>query len=128
MDQDTLINQVRLLTADVGSSTIFDDTILTDSQIATYLTLNGGNPRLAAADALEAIAVSEVLVSKVIRTQDLTTDGAKVADALMRLAALRRRQAQDEADAGDDGVFAVAALPLSTRRPPEHTNHTVWGL
>lgn len=121
---------VRLLLADVGSTQY-----LTDEQINGYITLNDGRVRRAAADALDAIAVSEVLTSKVIRTQDLQTDGAKVADAL-RARAAQLRQQDDEDDANMWGGFDL--VPTHSGRPcvPEHTGRVVewdqppqcWGL
>ncbi|MGN6413793.1 hypothetical protein [Flexivirga sp.] len=123
------VQAVRLLLADVGSTQY-----LTDEQITGYLTLNGGRVRRAAADALDAIAVSETLVSKVIRTQDLQTDGAKVADAL-RARAAQLRQQDDEDDANAWGGFDL--VPMHSGRPcvPEHTGRVVdwdepqvWGL
>src|SRR5690606_13170189 len=48
----------------------------------------------AAADAVEALATSEAMISKVIKTEDLQTDGAKVANALL----VRARQLREEAD------------------------------
>ena len=98
-------HQLRLLISDV------DETrqVLTDGHVEGYLSLHGVTPtaattagsgvpmhtiRRAAADALDAIATSEVLVSKVIRTQDLSTDGPKVADALRKQATALRAQAE----------------------------------
>lgn len=101
MADATLVAQVRLLIADVGTG---DRQVLDDTQVGDYLDLNDGNVRRAAADALDAIAVSEVLVSKVIRTQDLATDGTKVAAALQARAVQLRAQA-DDADSG--GTFDV---------------------
>ena len=121
---------VRLLLADVGSTQY-----LTDGQIDGYLQLNDGRVRRAAADALDAIAVSEVLVSKVIRTQDLQTDGAKVADALRaRAAQLRAQDDDEELDAW--GGFDLVPTHSGRTCPPEHTGRVVewdqppqaWGL
>ncbi len=103
--------QVRLLIADIDES----DLVLTDAMIDGYLALHTGSPsqiRRAAADALDAIATSEALVSKVVRTADgRTTDGAKVADALRKHAVALRAEAdaQDEDAAWDDpdGGFGV---------------------
>jgi hypothetical protein len=117
--------QVRLLIADVNSDPAKQ--ILTSPQITGFLTLNAGNVRRAAADALDTIATSEVLVSKVIRTQDLTTDGAKVADALRKQAATLRQQADTADAAEDDGVFDVVDTIPPCRRP-ELTEPQVWGL
>lgn len=119
------IGKVRLLIADTC-----DDPLLSDTDISGFLDLNAGSIRLAAAEALEAIAVSEVLVSKKIRTQDLTTDGPAVAAELRRLAALQRAlaaKAEDDA-AGWDGFDVVATVAPSRR--PEAAEHLsdVWGM
>lgn len=115
-----MITQVRLLMADVG-----DHQYLTDAQITSYLQLDDENVRLAAADALDAIATSEVLVSKVIRTQDLQTDGAKVADALRKHADRLREQA-NAADQVD--IFDVVYPPTGRTRPELAEYPIVWGL
>jgi hypothetical protein len=116
--------QVRLLIADVDET----NPLISDAQIAGYLALNDDSVRLAAADALEAIAASEVLVSKKIRTQDLATDGPAVAAELRALAKRLRDQVADDAEA--DIFDVVDTLPPSCR--PELTEwqrtHTVWGL
>ncbi|MGG5257464.1 hypothetical protein [Phycicoccus avicenniae] len=119
-DNANAIGLARLYAADV------DDTapLLTNGQYATLLAHNGDNARLAAADALEAIAVSEVLVAKKIRTQDLTTDGPAVSAELRALAQRHRELA---AAGTDDGIFDVVDTLPGCRRP-EHTNHEVWGL
>lgn len=80
---------VRLIIADVQTG---DDQLLADDMVEGFLALENQNVKLAAASALDTIASSEVLVSKAIRTQDLTTDGAKVSDALRKHAASLREQ------------------------------------
>ncbi|MFK5689597.1 hypothetical protein ACI3EY_08010 [Ornithinimicrobium sp. LYQ92] len=124
-DNTEQVGQVRHLIADLM---LGDDQVFDDDEIDTYLALNDGNVRRAAADALDAIAVSELLVSKVIRTQDLQTDGAKVAAELRA----RAKDLRDRADAVDDQAdwfgFDVAYPPLSGRSGPEHTNPLVTGL
>ena len=98
------INRVRLLIADTGT-----DRVLDDMQLYTYLELNGQNVRLAA-------------VSKVIRTQDLATDGAKVAAELRALAQrLRDRVALDDGYDGFDLVGGVSDCPTGER--PELTRY-----
>lgn len=108
--------QVRLLISDVNEESL----TLSDDMIAGFLSMHGiqeatsqlsdvrrGALYRAAADALDSIATSEVLVSKVIRTGDgLTTDGAKVSDALRKRADSLRQQA-DRLDQGDDAFFGV---------------------
>lgn len=88
--------QVRLLIADLDET----DLILADDIIGGYLTLNDGSVKLAAADSLDAIATSEVLLAKKIRTQDLSTDGPAVAAELRGQAARLRARAEEETGAG----------------------------
>jgi hypothetical protein len=118
LDPDTDIGQVRLLAADVDE----DSLLFTDAQIGAFLALESGVKRAAAA-ALETIATSEVLISKVIRTQDLATDGAKVSAELRARAAGLRAQADIDDDNDDEGGFEVA-YPRA-RRGPELAS---WGL
>jgi hypothetical protein len=101
LDPTTDIGIVRLLITDVDE----DNLLFDDAQITAFLTLEGG-VKLAAAAALDAIARSEALVSKVIRTQDLATDGAKLATELRASASELRRQVKD-GDADDDSGFVV---------------------
>lgn len=100
------IDTVRLLISDTATPHLF-----TDPELQQYLTLEDGSVKRAAAQALDTIASSEALVSKVIRTQDLTTDGAKVADALRKHATALRAQAdaadQQAADDADEGFFDI---------------------
>lgn len=118
-----LIGQARSLTADLDpENRLFDD-----AQVQAYLDLNGGVVRLAAADMLDAVAVSEVLTSKVIRTQDLTTDGAKVSAELRARARDLRAQHRDAVDADAEGVFTTARVG-DRPGPPELTERQVWGL
>lgn len=99
IDYRTPAGQVRLLISDHDP----DNRILEDSQIQGLLALSGENVHRAAARALRMIAASEVLISKKITTQDLSTDGPAVAAEL-------RAQAKDleaEADAADAKVDAI---------------------
>ena len=114
--------QVRLLTADVDEANL----LLTDVAIEGLLAMNGQDVRLAAADALDTIATSETLVSKVIRTQDLATNGPSVAaDLRARAKALRDQVADSDAEDLFDVVDTLAPTcrPELTERP-----YTVWGL
>lgn len=108
VDPTTSIGLVRLLVTDIDEN----DPLFTDAQITAFLTLEGTNTRLAAAQALDAIARSEVLVSKKIRTQDLQTDGPAVAAELRASATELRRQVDEgygaDADAGFDVVDLMA--------------------
>jgi len=92
-DPSTDSGKVRLLISDTQDTNhIFEDT-----EIAAFLEVND-DPRLAAAMALESIAVSEVLLLKVITTQNLSTHGEKMGRILLELAvSLRTRVDQDYA-------------------------------
>lgn len=99
IDYTTDRGRVRLLIADVDEANL----VLADDQLDAYISLEGDDVRLAAAQALDTIASSEALVSKVIKTQDLSTDGPKTADALRKHAASLREQAGGE----DEGFFDI---------------------
>lgn len=124
----TPVEQVRLLIADVSTDPAKQ--ILTDPQVEGYLEIEDGNVKLAAASALDAIASSEVLVAKVIRTQDLATDGAKVADALRKHAASLRAQVEKAAaDAAAEDAFVFDIVDVEDEPEwPERTALPVWGL
>ena len=120
------VSAVRALIADPPGS----GALLTDETLGVYLDLNSSNIRLAAADALEAIAVSEVLVSKKIRTQDLTTDGPAVSAELRALAKRLRDAAQAAIDLvyTFDGFDLVDTLGGADDCTPELTPRLVTGM
>jgi hypothetical protein len=105
---------VRLLVNDVDEAS----PVFTDEEIAAFLTLEGGIVKLAAATAIDTNADNEALASKVLRTQDLSTDGAKVAEALHKRADMLREQhfsddfTFDVIDLSDDAAI-LAAMDLS---------------
>lgn len=111
----TDIETVRLLCADEDTA----NQLLTDAKYQSLLDLEGGNVKLAAAQGLDIIASSETLVSKVIKSQDLSTDGPKVADALRKHAAALRQQAADADEDGDGFYFDV--IDMAASAGPEHT-------
>jgi hypothetical protein len=96
--------------------------LLTDDQLTGLLFASGENVNRATARALRIIATSEVLVSKVIRTQDLSTDGAKVADALMRQAAAYEARADAEEPTASDESFVGYISPV----PPASYEAEEW--
>lgn len=98
IDYSTDIGQVRLLAADTDPAS----QLLLDPQIQALLAMEGGNVKRAAAQALDVIASSEALVSKVISMNGLSIDGTKVAAELRSRASELRRQV-DDGD-GDDSV------------------------
>ena len=111
--------KVRLLLNDVDEVTaVFDD-----DEIAAFLALEGGSVKRAAAQAIDTNATNEALASKVLRTQDVATDGAKLADAMRKHAdGLRAQADREETDADTDAGSFVLVNPVgSCSRPPELT-------
>lgn len=109
-DPATPAGQVRLLlndTQEAGAGQIFKD-----DEIAAFLTIEGGVVKLAAAQAIETNASNEALASKVLRTPTVSTDGAKLADALRKHADALRQQVYD----GDDS-FAFEVIDFPTGHP-----------
>lgn len=103
------IGKVRVLIADtVQLDYDNNDTLryrVSDAQISVFLEVNANKLLAAAASALLSIAADEGLINKVIKTEDLQTDGAKLATEL-RLQARdlwQRQKARDEEIAYDDG-------------------------
>lgn len=121
MDFSTDAGKVRLLVSDIDEMR----PIFNDASIDAFLELAGENVKRAAASALLVIAVNEVLVQKRIRLLDLSTDGPAEAEALRKLAAEYRAQADAEA-AGATGSIGWLELPGNIgqfdKRTPE-----AWG-
>jgi hypothetical protein len=113
-DPATPAGQVRLLINDTSSDQVF-----TDPDIDGFLALEGGNVKLAAAQAIDVIADDEALTSKVIKDHDLATDGAKVADTLRKRATALRDQAALELEQSDDGGYFEIIAPCV---------HICWGV
>lgn len=97
--------QVRLLIADLDEG---ENQIFTDDQLEGFLSITSQSVKRSAADALDAIATSEALISKVITTQDRSSDGRAVADALRKHSAALRDRAKEEEDAEDAEPFFMA--------------------
>lgn len=102
-DYNTPIGQVRLLIPDTEplenpkDLTENPEYIFSDAQIQAFLVLYSNNVKRAAAAAKLALATSEALISKVIKTYDFATDGAKLGAELRAQA----KQLQDEAREDD---------------------------
>jgi hypothetical protein len=116
-DPATPVGQVRLLINDTDVT----DPVFSTTDLQAFLVLEGDVVKLAAAQALDVIADDEALTSKAIRTQDLQTDGAKVADSLRKRAAALRAQVTADVDAEDYGFELVAFDRYAC--PPELTEH-----
>lgn len=93
-----------------------------DLEIEGYITEYAGDVadparwlvRRAAADAIDALANNEALVLKKIKTEDLETDGAAVANSLRAGAKRLRDEANDE-EAADQQDFII--VPFVHRHP-----------
>lgn len=121
IDYTTAAGRVRLLLNDVDETTL----VFSDAEITAFLALEGDNVKRAAAQAIDTNADNEVLASKVLRSQDFSTDGAKVADALRKRATALREQADREE--GDD-AGAVEFVDMNDCSRPELTGRTAWWL
>lgn len=112
-DPTTPRGQVRLLIHDTDVDNA-DNQFFQDAEIDAFLTLNGQNVRLAAAQALDSLAADQAMTLKVIRVLDLQTDGAAVARELRQQAhSLRAQAEQGLEDFGDyAGLFDWAEMAI----------------
>lgn len=97
-DVTTPIGQVRLLAFDTDISA--PGPAFQDEEIQALLSMNNSVVKLAAAQAVDALAGNEAYVQKFLKTIDVTTDGSKAAGSLQAYAAeLRRQVHEDDGDA-----------------------------
>jgi hypothetical protein len=99
-------------------------TMFTDTEIADFFTAGRDSVLRAAGLANYAIATSEALISKKIKTQDLQTDGPAVADSLIKKGDALLKQA-DTADSWD-GFQIVYPVWGATPELTEPDVSTVW--
>lgn len=97
---------VRLLVSDVDPTAF----VFSDDEISAFITLESGDLRTAAAQALDTIASNEALAAKVIKTLDIQTNGPALAVELRARATSLREQARS---AGEDYAFEVAEMVVS---------------
>lgn len=109
-DLTTDIGQVRLLLMDLdGTKPIFPD----DLQIQTFLNLELGDIKQAAALGMECIAGNRALTLQVIQLLDLKVDGVSLAKGLLSVAERLRSTSNldwagfDFAEVTDDSMFAL---------------------
>lgn len=104
------VGQLRVLVSDTEQYpeyAVADGTsayMFSDEQLGVYLSLFP-NIFFAAAACIDALASNEALVSKKIRTEDLATDGAAVANSMRAHAVALRAQGQHELD--KDGAVEI---------------------
>lgn len=107
---------IRTLIPDTEA--VFDGTTLfTDTEIGHYYTAGRGSIPRAAAFAMLAIANSEAIISKVIRTQDLQTDGAKLAEAMRKNAEALFARADKEDELDNGFYFNIVDYGFGQTRP-----------
>lgn len=92
--------------------------ILSDEAIQDYLDLEGGDHKLAAADALEAVAVNEALVLKIVKLLDLQVDGTALAKTLLG----RAKALRDQVLVDDEGFTIVEFSDMTKAQRRE----TIW--
>ncbi len=102
-DPTTDLGKVRLLIPDRSAASAF----FNDEEIETFLVIEDGVQR-ATALALETMASDQAMVLKVIRVQDLSTDGRAVSQALLERAGKLRSQAEAADAAQVGGSFDIA--------------------
>lgn len=119
LDETTDIGAVRMIIQDLD----IEHAMFSDAAITRLLDLNGDDVRRAAAAALDIMASSQAMILKVIRTLDLSTDGAAVARALREHAAQLRADAET-ADAGEEGgLFDYAEMVTNAFTARQRVNN-----
>lgn len=116
LDPTSPVGQLRLLISDSqlrkdpADPSLPAEYYFPDDHLEGFLALNGGVLKLAAADALMALATNESLVSKKIRKENLQTDGPAVTNALRLQASDFRAQGKldrEELDATNGNLVAI---------------------
>lgn len=132
-DYTTATGRVRAMIPDVEQVDFSGEGVpgylFSDEHIEALLAVSRGGAigsvKRAAAKAMRAIAVSEALIQKVIRTEDLQTDGAKVAQALLTAARDLEGEA-DEDDEVEEDAYAFAIVDFQPQ-PPDCLPYTLRG-
>lgn len=121
LDVRTLIPDTDAIYGDAENEYLF-----TDDQITRFFRLGNDNAKHAAGLAMIAVGNSEALISKVIVSQDLETDGAKAQKEWREAGKLLIQQAT--ADSQWDGFELINYRQGWYPAVPELTDPpTVWG-
>lgn len=102
-DVTTALGKTRLYAQD----TVVANAIFTDEELGAFLTINGQNVFLAAADALDIIAANQAYVLKVISNNGLSTNGPAVAASLQATAKVWRDKALTS-----DGTTTISGITI----------------
>lgn len=103
-DPTTDRGRVRMQIGDTDTVNA-DRQLFTDDEIDAFLALNTNIVKLAAADALQAMASNQLMVLKVLKNMDLSTDGAKMSDAWLAQAKELRKSWLEVGDGSFEGAF-----------------------
>lgn len=126
-DPTTDAGYLRLLISDISDT----EPVFDEAELGAILTREGSVKR-AAARALLTIAHNELLLAKVLRSQDVQTDGSKLSAELRALAAVYKAEAdsEDAAPTGGAGAWAFEVVPYGDPAcVPELTERPVpWWL
>lgn len=106
------LDRVRLLIRDTDA----DHELFSDEEITSFLDLEDGNVRYAAAQALDTAASNQALILKITQVFDLKVDGVALAKSLREHAKTLREQADSESD----DAFDIAQQVFSTAGFTQH--------
>lgn len=120
-DYSTPLGQVRALIPDIDQlenqtdPTALPEYIFSDNVLNAYLAIYSGNIKRAAAQAKLVLATSEALISKVIKTYDFSTDGAKLGAELRAQAKMLQEEADKDDMVDTYETFIIAPLTRKAR-------------
>lgn len=97
-----------------------DQTMFADSDIENFITLGKGNLLRAAGLAMIAVGNSEALILKIIKTQDLSTNGAELQNQWRQAGKLMLDRADKEDETADAEYFQIIDYGWGSY-PPELT-------
>lgn len=124
------IELVRVLIPDTDAvfGAAKDEYLFADEELAKFLEVTGGSVLRAAGYAMIAVGNSEALISKVIKTQDLSTDGSKLQNQWREsgLAMFDRADKEDAANAMDFFDIIDFGEGWSMERPELTEYGTTW--
>ena len=120
-DEMTPLELVRVNITDLDSQKY----LFTDQQLLAWLQLHNGSVLRTSAQALRTIAVSELLMGKVIRTQDLQTSSDRLARELNAIADRYEDQA-DKQEEDEDESSSLAILSFGSNRRGAEGEEARW--
>lgn len=115
----TSVELVRVLIPDTDPvfGAAGDEYMLSDEQIEAFLQIAGDSVLRAAGLACVAVGSSEAIISKVIGTQDLRTNGAAIADTMRENGKVLLARADKEDQDADFAFFQILDFPVGGRQP-----------